>query len=64
MENGKKLGRPRKKVKEINTVRQVGRWTDEDWNQIRAAAKKEGLDVATWCKRVLKRCAKRIISRS
>ena len=49
----RKVGRPKQEVSNINTVRQVGRWTDEDWGAIKAAAKRHGVTVAAWCKSVL-----------
>ena len=55
----KRIGRPPKAVKEINTVRQVGRWTDEDWQRIKDAAAARGENVAAFAKRVLLRAAKR-----
>ncbi len=58
MAKTKKLGRPRKKVKEINPVRQVGRWTDEDWQLIRDAAERRETTVAGFAKDVLVRAAK------
>lgn len=58
-----KRGRPRKEIKEINTVRQVGRWTDENWQRIRDAAATEGVNVAVFAKRVLLRAAKRLAKR-
>ena len=54
-----KLGRPPKAVKEINPVRQVGRWTDSDWQLIRDAAELRGENVAQFCKAVLIRAARR-----
>jgi hypothetical protein len=54
-----KMGRPPKKVKEINPVRQIGRWPDEDWELIRAAAKRSGTNVADWARQILLRAAKR-----
>jgi len=54
-----KLGRPPKAVKEINPVRQVGRWTDSDWQLIRDAAESRGENVAQFCKAVLIRAARR-----
>ena len=54
-----RVGRPRKAVRQINPVRQIGRWTDEDWEKIRQAARAAGLTVAGWAKRVLKRAARR-----
>lgn len=51
------MGRPPKKVKEINPVRQIGRWPDADWDIIRRAAKKAKLTVAEWARRILLRAA-------
>ena len=52
-------GRPRKKQKEINPVRQIGRWPDDQWDLIRQAADEAGLSVAEWARRILLRAAKR-----
>jgi hypothetical protein len=54
-----KVGRPRKKVKEINPVRQIGRWPDDQWELIRAAAERSGKNVAEWAREILLRAAKR-----
>jgi len=54
-----RLGRPPKKVKEINPVRQIGQWTDEDWKEIVNAACHRDMNTAEWAKRVLKRAARR-----
>lgn len=59
MENPPKRGRPPKKTKEINPVRQVGRWTDADWGAVRAAAERAGTNVADWARGVLLGAAKR-----
>lgn len=56
----KKAGRPPKKVKEINPVRQIGRWPDDQWDLIRNAATSSGLSVAEWAREILLRAAKRI----
>ena len=63
MEVKRKRGRPRKEVKEINPVRQVGRWTDEDWQTVRDAAAAEELSVAAFVKRIVKRAVKRSAKR-
>jgi hypothetical protein len=55
----KPVGRPPKKVKEINPVRQVGRWPDDQWELIRAAAERSGVSVAEWARAVLLRAARR-----
>ena len=55
----KPVGRPPKKVKEINPVRQIGRWPDDQWELIRAAADRAGLSVAEWARAILLRAAKR-----
>jgi len=47
------MGRPPKKCKEVNPVRQIGRWTEEDWDLIRQAAAKKGLSVAGWARPIL-----------
>ena len=54
-----KMGRPPKKVKEINPVRQIGRWPDSDWDLIRAAAERSGVSVAEWARAILLRAVKR-----
>ncbi len=54
-----KVGRPRKAVKEINPVRQIGRWPDDQWELIRAAAECKGVSVAEWARAVLLAAAKR-----
>lgn len=56
----RKRGRPRKEVKEINPVRQVGRWTDADWQEVRDAAEAKGVNVAAFVKRIVKRAVKRL----
>jgi hypothetical protein len=55
----KPVGRPPKKVKEINPVRQIGRWPDDQWELIRAAAERKGISVAEWARDILLRAAKR-----
>jgi hypothetical protein len=55
----KRMGRPPKAVKEINPVRQVGRWTDEQWQLVQAAAKAADVSVAEWAREKLLRAAKR-----
>jgi hypothetical protein len=55
----RKAGRPPKKVKEINPVRQIGRWPDDQWDLIRGAADRAGLSVAEWARAILLRAAKR-----
>jgi hypothetical protein len=60
-EKPKPVGRPPKKVKVINPVRQVGRWPDEQWEIVQRAAGAEGLSVAEWARGVLLRAAKRIV---
>jgi len=59
MEVKRKRGRPRKKVKEINPVRQVGRWTNEDWQTVRDAAAAKNMNVAAFVKQIVKRAIKR-----
>ena len=54
-----KIGRPPKLVKEINPVRQVGRWPDEQWDVIREAAKDSKLSIAEWARGILLKAAKR-----
>ena len=51
-------GRPPKLVKQINPVRQVGRWDDASWQKVRDAAAKRGLSVAAWARQLLLRAAK------
>ena len=41
-------------------VRQIGRWDDDSWAEIRAAAKSEGKSVADWVRRILQSEAARI----
>jgi hypothetical protein len=53
------VGRPPKKVKEINPVRQIGRWPDDQWELIRAAADRDGVSVAEWARTILLRAANR-----
>ena len=53
------VGRPPKKVKEINPVRQIGRWPDDQWELIRKAADRSGVSVAEWARAILLRAAKR-----
>jgi hypothetical protein len=53
------VGRPPKKVKEINPVRQIGRWPDDQWELIREAAERSGVSVAEWARDILLRAAKR-----
>jgi hypothetical protein len=55
----KPLGRPPKAEKEINPVRQIGRWPDDQWGLIREAADNAGLSVAEWARDILLRAAKR-----
>ena len=55
------VGRPRKAVKEINPVRQIGRWPDDQWELIRHAADRAGLSVAEWARGILLRAARRRI---
>ena len=57
----KRLGRPPKATKEINPVRQVGRWPDDQWELIRQAADRSGLSVAEWARQILLRAAKRVL---
>ena len=57
----KPVGRPPKKVKEINPVRQVGRWSDDQWEIVQRAAEAESLSVAEWARGVLLRAAKRLL---
>ena len=62
MATKKRVGRPPKEKKEINLVRQVGRWTDEDWELIRRAARKADKSVAAWARERLLRSARRELS--
>lgn len=52
-------GRPKKAHKEINPVRQIGRWPDEQWELIQAAAGNAGTSVAEWAREILLRAANR-----
>jgi hypothetical protein len=56
----KTIGRPPKAEKEINPVRQIGRWSDEQWDVIRKAAESVDKSVAEWARGVLLRAAKRL----
>lgn len=55
------MGRPPKMHKEVNPVRQIGRWTEEDWELIRQAAAAKGLSVAGWARPILMAAARRVI---
>ncbi len=57
----KTIGRPPKAEKEINPVRQIGRWSDEQWDLIRRAAESADTSVAEWARGVLLRAAKRLL---
>lgn len=61
MKKKRPIGRPPKRIKEINPVRQVGRWTDADWLIVRKAAEHQGQNVAEFAKETLLRRAKRIL---
>ena len=63
MKEKRKVGRPRKKVKEINPVRQVGRWSDDDWQVVRDAAESQELSVAEFVRRIVNRAIKRMARR-
>jgi hypothetical protein len=52
-------GRPPKAHKEINPVRQIGRWPDDQWGLIQTAASNAGTSVAEWAREILLRAAKR-----
>jgi len=52
-------GRPKKAKKEINPVRQIGRWPDDQWELVQAAALNAGTSVAEWAREILLRAAKR-----
>lgn len=58
-ETKKPIGRPPKDQKEINPVRQIGRWPDEQWDVIRKAAEAAGTSVAEWARAILLKAAKR-----
>jgi len=58
-ETKKPPGRPPKAEKEINPVRQIGRWPDDQWDLIREAAERADLSVAEWARRILLRAANR-----
>jgi len=53
MESPKKRGRPKKECSEKNKPRQLGRWSDNEWQALRDAAAKKGLAVATWARPIL-----------
>ena len=36
-----------------NPCRDIGRWTNADWNKIRAAAKKADKTIAAWAREIL-----------
>jgi uncharacterized protein (DUF1778 family) len=55
----KRMGRPPKAQKEINPVRQIGRWPDDQWELIQTAAERSGKSVAQWAREILLRAAKR-----
>lgn len=57
----KRTGRPRKAPGErrVNPNRFVGRWSDDDWAPIIAAAAAEGLTTVEWVRRTLTRAAAR-----
>lgn len=62
MANSKKLGRPAKTGEEKTFARQIGRWTDADWDVIREAAQATtGGNVAAFAKGVLLKAAKRVL---
>ena len=61
MEKQRKVGRPRKAEKEINPVRQIGRWPDDQWELIRKAADNSGVSVAEWAREILLRAARRAV---
>lgn len=42
-----------------NTARQLGRVSDEDWEQLKAAADKRGETFTQWALAILKRAANR-----
>ena len=56
-----RVGRPAKAVKEVNKVRQVGRWTDHDWELVRKAAQMRDSSVAAWARKALLRAAYRTL---
>lgn len=58
------VGRPPKAEKQINPVRQVGRWDDESWQEVRDAAEVEGKSVAAWARVILLRAARRTNKRT
>lgn len=54
-----RIGRPPKTKKQVNPVRQIGRWPDSDWDLIRTAAKNAGKNIAQWAREKLLRAARR-----
>lgn len=54
-----KIGRPPKATKEINKPRMIGRWRDDQWQEIRDAAERAGTSVAEWAREILLRAARR-----
>jgi len=51
MEAKKKLGRP--KENGPNRPRQLGRWSEDEWQALRDAAARKGMPVATWARPIL-----------
>lgn len=62
--NTKKIGRPRKKVKEINPPRMIGRWDADSWQLIRSAAASADTGIAGWARPILIRAAKRQLAQT
>ena len=60
-----KGGRPRKPPGEkyLTPPRQIGRWTDEDWELVKSAAEKEGKTITDWAKAILLRNARRVLNK-
>jgi len=58
-----KGGRPQNPPHLQTRPRQLGRWTDADWETLRQAAQAERLPIATWARRVLLREATRLLRR-
>lgn len=52
------MGRPRKARKERNPTRQIGRWDDATWREIKEAAARRQMSVAAWAREVLLRAAR------
>ena len=56
------VGRPKKKHKTINPVRQVGRWGKKDWDKVKRAAHSLDKSVPEALRPVIMRWAERILN--